>query len=276
MNGHGSKLVWIQEDACIKNDIFLTVEPSRVSRIEPIDRRQRACQDRPMGANDPVVFTRSQSIRDYPAVGHHNADCAEHHPEIQPGRTCAACRQTYPWSTHQGDEVLCHTAQGCRAEVTMRFGVSFQFMNAGSSSRIPQPREGDRAGSMVSIGIYDPQCHRTPPPETCDGASAKCEGLHQEEGFSTVIRNNAMAEDATFDLLYLDDSEVHLYPTLTEVWAICRTRPIARLAGAGQKCAYMWYSIVKSPSPDNRSAEGSVIVGQLCDVANTLVKRGSR
>jgi transposase len=44
---------------------------------------------------------------------------------------------------------------------------------------------------------------------------------------------------ATFDLLFLDECEVHLHPTLTKVWAFRGIRPIVPAAGTNQRlCIY--------------------------------------
>jgi hypothetical protein len=92
MNGHGRKLPWIKGDVCIKNGICLKIKPRRVSRIGPIDTQQQACQDRPTGPDGSLVFTRRQSVLDCQAVGHHNADSANHHAEVQSGRTRGVLR----------------------------------------------------------------------------------------------------------------------------------------------------------------------------------------
>jgi transposase len=46
-------------------------------------------------------------------------------------------------------------------------------------------------------------------------------------------------EPSTFDLLYLDECEVHLHPTLTKVWTPRGVRPVVPAAGVNQRlCVY--------------------------------------
>jgi len=44
---------------------------------------------------------------------------------------------------------------------------------------------------------------------------------------------------AAFDLLYLDECEIHLHPTLTKVWTVRGNRPVIPAAGVNQRlCVY--------------------------------------
>ena len=80
----------------------------------------------------------------------------------------------------------------------------------------------DKANDMIRASKY-----RSP----SSGASAI--------GYSGVFKKRAVERDARFDLVYLDECEVHLHPTLTKVWTLKGTRPLVPAAGNNQRlCLY--------------------------------------
>jgi transposase len=77
------------------------------------------------------------------------------------------------------------------------------------------------------------------PSKACNGPLAKCKGLRREEGSFGVFKKRSVERRARFELLYLDECEVHLHPTLTKVWTLKGTRPVVPAAGANQRlCVY--------------------------------------
>src|ERR1043166_1257869 len=104
-----------------------------------------------------------------------------------------------------------------------------------------------------TLGAQDPRHHqhgllgtadggkqdRLPPTQARHDAPARPEGIRRQEGIPGVCKKGACAADAAFDLLYLDECEFHLHPTLTKVWTLRGIRPVVPAAGVNQRlCVY--------------------------------------
>lgn len=92
---------------------------------------------------------------------------------------------------------------------------------------------------MLSFSTYGSGRYSLSPSKACNGTFAKYQGLQREKGCFGVFKKRAVEKQARFELLYLDEYEVHLHPTLTKVWTLKGTRPVVPAAGTNQRlCVY--------------------------------------
>ena len=144
-----------------------------------------------------------------------------------------------PWPPGQGHRPICSSAHRGGSNLSEGSGLRIQFLDTESASRISWPADRQVVKSPLFVAINGQRGNSILPSETCNGSSAGSEGLQRKEGFIGVFKKSATERDARFDLLYLDECEVHLHPTLTKVWTLKGTRPLVPAAGKNHKlCLY--------------------------------------
>ena len=112
-------------------------------------------------------------------------------------------------------------------------------MDVGPIARISWATDWYAAKSALSIPTNGQTRDCISSSEARDGTFTKCQGLQREKGYSGVFKKRAVERNARFDLLYIDECEVHLHPTLTKVWTLKGTRPVVSAAGNNQRlCLY--------------------------------------
>jgi transposase len=95
------------------------------------------------------------------------------------------------------------------------------------------------APSGLSGPIDGQTWHRLSETQACDGTSSRPSGIQREKGITGLSKKNALDQRHGFDLLFLDECEVHLHPTLTKVWTFRNVRAQVPAAGTNRKlCIY--------------------------------------
>jgi transposase len=226
-------LTHVQTCICSKYDQIRTV------RIIPFNPQQPGCACTASCPDGSAFFKRQKGYRDSRNVGCYRSNCTANHPEFQFRWTQVVGRQTSKRPTTKNNQSLCKFTKRGGAEITTRFWLPLQFLDAEPIARTSRTPDRHSFESLLSVSTYGPGRYSLSPPEACNGTFTKCRGLQREKGCFGVFKKRAVERQARFELLYLDECEVHLHPTLTKVWTLKGTRPVVPAAGANQRlCIY--------------------------------------
>ena len=93
--------------------------------------------------------------------------------------------------------------------------------------------------SVAHLAAHGGARNRLSPTQAWHDSSSRSPGIPGKESLLELCQKKALFPEAVFDLLYLDECEVHLHPTLTKVWTLRGVRPIVPAAGINRKlCVY--------------------------------------
>lgn len=190
-------------------------------------------------SDNSVVLSRQKSRGDSRNVEYNRSDRLTHNSEFQRQRPYLFGGQASRWPSSKDYGALHLSTERSGAKIPPRFWISIQFVDIGQVTGISGTTDRYAAESPVFIATDGEAGNSISASEACDGTSAECQRLQREKGFSGVFKKSATERQARFDLLYLDECEVHLHPTLTKVWTLKGTRPVVPAAGNNQRlCLY--------------------------------------
>jgi transposase len=239
MNGHGNRVVKMKGFAHVKTRICAKADQNRTGQNNSFDPQQRRCSYRTPCSNDLVVLSRQENCRDCRNVGHNRSHRFAYNSKFQYKGTHVSGGQTSQRPSSKDYRSLCEITERSCAKISAGFRLSIQFLDVGSIARISWAKDWYAAKSMLSISANGQRRDCISSSEARDGTFTKYQGLQREKGYFGVFKKRAVKRDAYFDLLYLDECEVHLHPTLTKVWTLKGTRPVVPAAGNNQRlCLY--------------------------------------
>jgi len=239
MYGHGNKIVQTKGFVHVQTYICSRVNKIRTGRIITFNPRQSGCSCGTSCSDDSAIFPRQKDYRDSRDVGCYRSNCLTNHSEFQFGWTQVPGRQTSQGPATKNNQSLCKFTKTGSAKITPRFRLFVQLLDAEPITRASRTQDRRSVESMLSVSTYGPARHSLSPSEARNGTFAESQGLQREKGCIGVFKKRSVERQACFELLYLDECEIHLHPTLTKVWTLKGTRPVVPAAGANQKlCVY--------------------------------------
>lgn len=240
MNGHGKKLIVTKKGIFHVQTYFCSpVDGHRTEAVKQARPEQSGCSHSPPSSNDSALFAGQEKYRDCPNVERKSGHRSAYHPPFQCRRSDKLGRQAPQRSTCKDYQSLCEPAERNRAKISTGSWLSIQQLDTGEAAGALRPSDRHIAKSPLSVAVDGQRADCISPAKACDGAFARSQGLQRKEGFSGVFKKNATEPQPSFDLLYLDECEVHLHPTLTKVWTLKGTRAVVPAAGANKRlCIY--------------------------------------
>jgi len=239
MSGHGNKQNKMKGIIHVQTCIHTQVNQKRTIQINPISSQQSRRSDSAASSDYSSFFARQKSSRNCSIVGCNHPNGTTNNSSFQCRRTERVSRQTTPWPPGEGHRPICSPTQGGGSNLSEGPGLSIQFLDTESTSRISWPADRQVAESPLFVATNGQAWNCISPSKARNGSSARSQRLQRKEGFIGVFKKRATERKARFDLLYLDECEVHLHPTLTKVWTLKGIRPLIPAAGKNRKlCLY--------------------------------------
>ena len=239
MNGHGIEVVVPKGFDHVQTCVCSQADQIRVGSTKAFDSQQRgrsycaACPD------DQAFVTRQENLRDFRNVERNSSYSAAYNSEFQYSRAQVSVRQAQERSSKKNVRPLYNLAKRGCAKISSGLWLSIQFLDAGSIAGASWTSGRYAIEPSLSLAAYGQTRNSISASKAPNGPFARSEGLQREKGCSGVFKKRAVERDARFDLLYLDECEVHLHPTLTKVWTLKGTRPLVPAAGNNQRlCLY--------------------------------------
>ena len=239
MNGHGSKIVGSKGLAHVQTCVCAKADQIRVGANKAFDSQQRGCSYSASCSDGSAIVPGQEGFRDFRNVECDGRYSLTHDSKLQCSRAQVFGGQAPQRSSKKDDRSLYSSAKRSRPEIPSGLWLSIQFLDVGSIAGASWTAGGHIAESSLSLAAYGQAWNSISPSKARNGPFAGYEGLQREEGHFRVFKKSAVEREARFDLIYLDECEVHLHPTLTKVWALKGTRPVVPAAGNNQRlCLY--------------------------------------
>ena len=239
MNGHGNEIVDTKGFSHVQTCVCAKADPIRVGTYYAFDSQQRRCSHRASCSDDSAVLSGQKDLRDF-----RNVECnSGHGPAYDSKFQCSWPKvfggQAPQRSSKKNHRPLYHLVERGCAKIPSGLWLSIQLLDAESIAGASRATDRYATESALSLAAYGQTWNRVSPSKARNGPFARSKGLQREEGPSRVFKKRAVERDARFDLIYLDECEVHLHPTLTKVWTLKGTRPVVPAAGNNQRlCLY--------------------------------------
>ena len=208
-----------------------------ISAIHSDARCRRA--HRSAGPNDSTFLRGCQGPRNCSDVGCDGPDGSQDPSSLRYRGTGKSHRQTAQRSSGESDRSVCRGLEGRRTTISPRSRLSLQFVDPDPPSRVYRSSDRRFAASPVSLSPDGQARDCVSPAQTSHGAFTRSSRIRREKGPLGVSKKNAVKHEAPFELLYLDECEIHLHPTLAKMWTLRGIRPAIPAAGTNHKlCLY--------------------------------------
>jgi transposase len=239
MNGHVSKMVNTKGFTHVQTCVRAKADKIRIYTNNPFNSKQRRRPYRASGPDDSAIISGQKSIRDCRNVGCNNSHSPAYNPEFQFSRARVFGGQASKRSPKKNDRSLYNTVERSRAKISTRLWLPIQFLDAGTIAGTSWPSDRYATKSSLSLAAHGQAWNSISASEAPNGPFKRSQGLQREKGNSGVFKKRSVERDARFALIYLDECEVHLHPTLTKVWTLKGKRPVVPAAGNNQRlCLY--------------------------------------
>jgi transposase len=239
MNGHVSEIVETKGFAHVQTCVCAKADKTGICANNTFDSQQRGCSYRTPRPDDSALIPRQESLRDLRDVGGNNSHSPAYDSKLQCSRSRFFGGQASQRSPKKNDRSLYNNVKRSRTKISARLWLSIQFLDTGTVAGASWTSGRHATKSSLSLATDGQAWNSISASEAPNGPFKRFQGLQREKGDSGVFKKRAVERDARFALIYLDECEVHLHPTLTKVWTLKGTRPVVPAAGNNQRlCLY--------------------------------------